>query len=426
MGTPSHLAAIDRESSPTVADDVRARVPNASPYHFLPLIALDVDDDTARAVAAIPGVIGVAAIPRDAIDARGVVDGIDILLGVADAQRTGGVGGDLYGGTAAGDPYPVVRPGTPPVIDTDPDLSLATPPAAMVAVNLSLGPTSVDYPAMPADPVNLASLALAQNQLVVMAAGNSGTGVTETMSAWAEMPWVLAVGSTEDAEGRRLAATSSRGIAGRPDSGPDLVAHGVSAVAPHPTGTSFAAPQITRFALLIAAALFQARHAWPGAAPADEGVRLVGAGIIDSGFEQLRREVIPTAALPVVGADSAGIQEIADIAGGAGLTLDVSGSPNRVRRLLLAAARPVPGCAPHEVGAGFVDEGGVIRQLAGLTGADAIALFCDRIPDPRVTTALERHRLFDPDELATLAAVVRVTSPLWAYDYQQQRLGRVP
>src|SRR5207247_823644 len=91
----------------------------------------------------------------------------------------------------------------------------AASPAIMPVVNLSLGPTSTAYPAHPADPINFASWVMSSRQLCIFAAGNHGAArETETMSAWAEMPWVLAVGATADAVGATLATYSSRGVPG--------------------------------------------------------------------------------------------------------------------------------------------------------------------------------------------------------------------
>lgn len=424
--TGRFVAVVDEGGGPTAAGEVDRLVADAHHHRFLPFIIFRAEEATARRVARVSGVVAVIAVPADALDTAGVVDGIDVLLGVASAQRVGNPIMDLYGGTAAADPYPVLRPGTPPTIGEDEGLSLATAPAAMVAVNLSFGPTSTAYRTAREDPVNLATLALAQDQLVVVAAGNAGTGPQETMSAWAEVDWVLAVGATEDDAGRRLAPSSSRGVADRPGSGPDLVAYGASALDASMTGTSFAAPRVTFLALLVAAALLQLRRAWPGAAPSNEGVRLVGAGILDSGFTDLDREVVPAPALPILGPDPDAVARVADVVADAEARVDVRGTPDGVRRILVGSARAVPDRGPHEVGAGFVDQDGVLARLAALTGADAADLLATGPLGEAAKVELGRHRVFDPDQLALLAGVVQVTSPVWAFDYASQQLGRVP
>ena len=53
----------------------------------------------------------------------------------------------------------------------------------MPVVNFSVGPVSDAYVSRREDPVNLATLTLADNQLVVVAAGNSGAADVETVSA---------------------------------------------------------------------------------------------------------------------------------------------------------------------------------------------------------------------------------------------------
>src|SRR5690606_37646945 len=50
------------------------------------------------------------------------------------------------------------------------------------------------------------------------------------------------------------------------------------------------------------------------------------------------------------------------------------GSPDQVRQLVLASARPLPAFGAHEVGAGFISVDIAIRWLAQLTGADWLAI----------------------------------------------------
>lgn len=432
MTPPRYVAAVDRDAAPGVADAIGSAVADIRPYRHLPMVAFDSDEPTARRVAELPGVMAVVPVPPDVMDADNLIKGLDVILGIADAQRLGIPTIDLYGGTVAEDPYPALRPGSPPVFDTDPSVSLVTPPAAMVAVNLSLGPRSPSYGTTAADPVNLATLALSHQQLVVMAAGNEGSGPRETMSAWAEMPWVLAVGATADPEGRELAPYSSRGVPGSPESGPDLVAYGESTyrestLEPRPSpGTSFAAPAVTGLALIAAAAALQLRHCWPGARDPSEGIRLVGIGFVDKEFEELRREVVPAAALPVVGPDPDAVASVASIVAENGLAVGVRGTPEVVRRLVVGAARPMPGHGPHEVGAGFVSGPLLLSHLTSLTGADVVALFsADPLP-ASVAAELARRRVFDPEALELLAAVAHKTAPHWAYDFRTGWLGRVP
>src|SRR5207253_840396 len=105
---------------------------------------------------------------------------------------------------SAGTGYPVLtmRNGSR-LLDLDPDLEIATPPALIPVVNLSLGTITLGFPTAMSDIVNLATLGASYEVLVVVAAGNCGAHDGDSMSAWARPEWVLSVGATEDPDGTR-------------------------------------------------------------------------------------------------------------------------------------------------------------------------------------------------------------------------------
>lgn len=94
--------------------------------------------------------------------------------------------------------------------------------------------------------------------------------------------------------------------------------------------------------------------------------------------------------------------------------------------MLLASARAVPGCGPHEVGAGFVDGDAVPSRLGAVTGCDVVRWFGIGSRRSRVGAALDRCRVFDREGLGLLAEVAAMTGPAWRCDYRRGRVGWIP
>ncbi|WP_372593844.1 S8 family serine peptidase [Actinotalea sp.] len=395
-------------------------------YRALPVLEVDAGPDRAAELAALPGVISVLP-PLEVIDAsRTFAVGIDLLLAIARTQHAGHGPGTI-GGTDGSGGYPVLtRPsGGGLQLDVDPDLVWPTAPALLPVLNLSVGPSAVDFPVVMNDLVSVATLTASQELLVVVAAGNCGASGQGSMSAWAQVPWVLAVGAVDDEEGTALADYSARGVAGEPASGPDLVALGRSALDPQVRGTSFAAPRVTQLARIVAAAFWSLRRetaVQQGAPP--HGVPAVGFGVIDSfGTEIWRpsRGAEDLVALPATGPDRAGVAACVAAVRAAGGRVEVRGTPGLLRRMLLESARPVPGRRQDEVGAGFVDRGQVLDRLVRYSALDLARDFGSEPVAPDSERDLAGRRVFDPADLDALADVVARTGPGWRYDYRRRR-----
>lgn len=180
-------------------------------------------------------------------------------------------------------------------------------------ITMSLASPIVDPSRYSADePINRAtSVANARGYCVVVSAGNRGESGDDTMSLWARSDWVVsAAAANEDGQ---IEPYSSRGIPGDACVHPTLAAEGVQPTSGE-LGTSFAAPRVADVAFtLIGFTLGLAR-----AAKLDE--------------RQLRPEL-----------------------------------PRIVRALLIGMARPIPGTALHEAGAGFVDPTIVAKFCRTLT-----------------------------------------------------------
>ena len=437
---PTRYLAVLRDRDPasaTRASIVELLGAHALMYASVPLVEMECAEELARQIAALPGVELVLPALENVDSTRAVAIGLDLLASYGELQRAGAAEGSVIGGRTEDE-----RPGYPIVactddrvdITADPSIRWPTEAAIMPVINLSLGTKPIDYPFLLNDIVNLATYGLgsAGVQLVVMSAGNGGSTASgrESMSAWAQAPWVLSVGATSDAEGTTLAGYSGRGVSGDPQSGPDLVAWGRSEIAPHPIGTSFAAPRVTYCAMICAAAILELRHGVQVATNQQiEGVRLVGAGFIDSWGTAIWADPfprMPVPALPVIGLQMDGIAQVARVATTHGIELDVRGSAGMLRALLLAAAQPVAEYGPHEVGAGFVSAEIVLDHLATLTGAEVLEMFGAAALTDEVRAEASRFHVFDRGQLGTLAQIVAATSPQWRYDWRRQRVGARP
>jgi hypothetical protein len=102
-------------------------------------------------------------------------------------------------------------------------------------VNISLAPPQgLLAPTFNYDePMNLATRAAADKDVVVVfAAGNYGPA-ENTLNPWSVAPWVLSIGAASE-DGERLADFSSRGVPSDPLYRPTVVAPGVDQIVAHP------------------------------------------------------------------------------------------------------------------------------------------------------------------------------------------------
>jgi len=154
-----------------------------------------------------------------------------------------------------------------------------------VVINISLSPPEHLIPMeyLPDEPIHIATKKAAQNnKIIVFAAGNSGPK-ENTLNPWSLSPWVISVGATSK-DGNHLAGFSSRGCDLDILNRPTVVAPGIDIITTHPpyipkskvlldaekrtgfyekikkedwlnytvvSGTSIAAPHVSRISLLI-------------------------------------------------------------------------------------------------------------------------------------------------------------------------------
>ena len=167
-----------------------------------------------------------------------------------------------------------------------------------------------------------------------------------------------------------------------------------------------------------------------GAEP--HGLPLVGFALVDRFGAQLWQPSGPLMSLPglpLAGIEVGGVSSLVHLATASGATLDVVGSVDLVRHLLLTAATPMEDYGPHEVGAGFIDEERMVTRLAAVSGLDVLAWFSgtdtSRLPE-HTRGLLAGQRVFDADGLRGLAQLLRATGPVLAVDIDSLRFGLGP
>lgn len=378
----------------------------------------EVEGDDKAALEAPPGIALVTHAWNAVGSTRGLVVGLNALCTFASHQASYP---DMFYRHPPGIGYPVMtsRDGRRE-LDLDPAMELATPPALLPVVNMSLGTISVEFPTAVHDVVNLATAAASSQVLVVIAAGNCGKREGDSMSAWARPEWVLSVGAVDDAEGTIIAPYSSRG-----DPGPDLVALGRSELNQDIRGTSFAAPRVTFLARLVVAAFCElGREVMIAQGHPPVGVPSIGSGFIDDFGDEMWWE--PTSAtafqaLPLVGVHVPAVAALVKYAVG---TLTVRNTPALVREILISSASPVLGAPTGAAGAGFVNQDLVIDRLSAITGEELWTWFGTG-PAPE-GAELGELRPFDAAGLHDLASVVSITGPTVKFDYKTGRWAALP
>lgn len=420
----------DGRAAKAVAAQVREVTQHADFYQTIPMLDIRCDLATASQIHGWPGVRGVFQAPPGTDDTQGLVAGLDLLAQLDYVQRQSGTQ-TLVGGRRKGDErgYPVVVSHEGGLaIRHDPKVDWPVPPAALAVINLSLGTRTLDYEYV-ADPVNFAIAGAAKNQLLVVAAGNSGAVEgRSSLSAWAKSPWVVSVGAAEDESGTRLADYSSRGIESNPQSGPDLVACGISRLDGESVGTSFAAPRVTQFAVICASALLQLRTALQVVSGREvEGIRLIGIGMIDLFGEEMFFNAmgprVPIEAQPLYGPDLTALTELVTACREEGIELDLGVDHRHVRALLESAVRPMPGYGAHEVGLGFVSQPLIKERLLSLNGAELVRMCQVDTASEQLLARAAAVRVFDLKQVDFMMRVATGSAPWWLFDFTNYRHG---
>jgi serine protease AprX len=197
-----------------------------------------------------------------------------------------------------------------------------------------------DAPLDPDNPTSVAFKTMHDNNIVVVfAAGNNGPG-RETLNIWARSPYVIGVGAgTKDG---RLADFSSRGF---PNGLPGNGAPAGFPPLPQNSSPALVAPGAALGGVRMAA-----------------GVNVIGALDLASGADDgtgntVQDTSLPAAFLPFYTISSGTSFASPSLCGVAALVLeaDPTLSSDEVKQILMDTATPMPGYAPWEVGAGYVN-----------------------------------------------------------------------
>jgi hypothetical protein len=262
-------------------------------------------------------------------------------------------------------------------------------------LSLSLGPSS-DGPN--AAPSQIATQTAYERGIpVVVAAGNWGSDVG-TLRPLAQTSWVIAVGATDP--GDQLLDSSSRGTPHGPC--PTVVSNGSPAQLVGPPdpewqeygpGTSFAAPKVAHVAAWVRVCLRlilgnlsdQQAGKWSALS---HPLRFPVVGLADTGVSP--SHLPPHSQLAAYclnqGEDKVRISrgepeqqwyaQVVEALRQAGVACQVSAEPDTVKRAIELMARPLPGYARHEVGAGFVSDQEAETFLTAFTPTRWLQLFC--------------------------------------------------
>ena len=257
-------------------------------------------------------------------------------------------------------------------------------------LNMSLGPSGKQFDKN--DPLQIATQSVSNlNIPVVVAAGNDGDNedpAERILQPLAQAPWVISVGATDD--DLHLLPSSSRGSPGRCQ--PTLVSVGTSQHMPgapdFETGTSFAAPRVSRAVAMTKKALDLFIQNFHDAIDnrwdiLPKPIKLPVIGFTDTGIDPT---LIPPLPVPLFPGDNVifiprsehektWFLELNSMLAMNKISLNLDASPSTVKRALSLMAKPLPEYKPDEVGSGFVADAEVLDYLSNFTASRFIELF---------------------------------------------------
>jgi hypothetical protein len=367
------VATAIREALPTVEVGTPA-------FAELPFVPLTGDLPTIEtALSPIDGVIAVRSVSGSTAK---TVYGFEVALAhqraVEGAVEPNGFGRLVEGWQPGTIPaYPVLAAGRDPPLDWNADLILPTRHGRLAAINMSIGTDEVP-PYDEHDPVNVATRVATRRVPVVAAVGNAGyiSDGVETMSVWAQPPWVISVAATTLADGGSLARYSSVGDKRNRRIHPTVAAYGGSELNEKKKGTSFAAPRVTRQMIAFTCFCETLSSALSGLLGQEKGIPLPWVFFVDCEIEGMYRPEKPLPALPRAAIDIHTLQEALPVLLSAGgIIRDLHPTPARVKRMLLASARRLGKLSRREVGEGFISDETTTSYLERFSIADLADVF---------------------------------------------------
>ena len=276
-------------------------------------------------------------------------------------------------------------------------------------------PKQEDVPSGPlsiGDPMHVALTKAAERFPVLVSVGNRGistsAAASDSRSAYARIPGVLAIGATTDEHGTALASYSGRGIVG--GGGPALVAWEASLYDQTRAGTSFAAPRAAWELAVMTAYASTLNHAIALAMRSHvPSIPLSALAWIDNGTPRWATQwKLP--AYPLVGVDVEAVARtlLPLLPLGA-----LASEMNPVRlglTMLLRSARPLADIGAYAQGRGFVGPGTTEAYLRKMSAREWLAVMANGRPEPR--QADESETLTDALSIAQAIHIWRMAALL--------------
>jgi hypothetical protein len=281
-------------------------------------------------------------------------------------------------------------------------------------ISISYGPGRFD----PNEPLNVATKAATDaGHLFVFATGNDGARGEGTLSRWSVAPWVIGVGASDQA-GTRLWHHSSVGWPGDEIHHPTVVAPGENIPVPADLPLSAHANRVMAVALDWTPKAGEEAKYESGSSLAAPLVSRI-CGITMRWFDALRVVVEHIEAGTVEPDERWPIFELLSLLRHYGIEWQVRVTPAFVKQILIDMARPMPGYAAYQVGAGFVDEQVASNYLKGFSGSRFVRFFGKSPIKAKVfAKAIEGtfETLLPPEQTDAVVVYVREQLQLVNYD----------
>ena len=237
-------------------------------------------------------------------------------------------------------------------------------------ISISYGPGRFD----PDEPLNVATKAATDaGHVFVFASGNDGARGAGTLSRWSVAPWVIGVGASDQA-GTRLWGHSSVGWPGDEIHHPTVVAPGENIPVPADLPLSAHANRVMAVVVGWTPKAGEVAKYESGSSLAAPLVSRI-CGITMRWFDALRFVVEHIEAGTVKPAEGWPIFELLSVLRRYGIEWQIRVTPAFVKQILIDMARPMPGFAPYQVGAGFVDEQVAANYLKRFSGSRFVRFF---------------------------------------------------
>jgi hypothetical protein len=280
-------------------------------------------------------------------------------------------------------------------------------------ISISYGPGRFD----PYEPLNVATKAATDaGHVFVFASGNDGARGEGTLSRWSVAPWVIGVVASDQA-GTRLWPHSSVGWPGDKIHHPTVVAPGENIPVPANLPLSAHANRVMAVMLDWTPKAGEVAKYESGSSLATPLVSRI-CGITMRWFGALQFVVEHIEAGMVKPEKGWPIFDLLSVLRRYGIEWQIRVTPALVKQILIDMARPMPGHAPYQVGAGFVDEQVAASYLKRFSGSRFVRFFAESPIKAKVFAEIEGtfETLLPPERTDAVVVYVRQKLSLVNYD----------